>query len=198
MPTTKDHPTTKPRQRKARTPAATPPGPTSIPAGGPTVEIQTRAPEWAMAIRSRASVTDIPRIMAQVLPEAWSAAERLGLRAVMPFARYLSFEASDTEIEPPLIEFEAGVLVDGLVLHGEGRVEPIQLPGGDVAVACHVGPYELLSQTYDLMQRWIIAHERVSSGPMWEVYLDDPETTPVAELRTEVVIPLVGMGPPLV
>jgi effector-binding domain-containing protein len=74
---------------------------------------------------------------------------------------------------------------------GEGRVEPVLLPGGEVAVACHVGPYETLSETYGVMQRWIAEHGRSSSGPMWEVYLDDPSVVPVEQLRTEVVIPLV-------
>jgi len=183
MPTTKERPTTKVRKPTTKRP-------TTKQTTGPTVEIQTRAPESALAVRTWANVVEIPRIMGEALPEAWMAAERLGLRPVMPFARYFTFEAPGTEFEPPQIEFEAGWLIDGVVTYGEGRVEPVQLPGGEVAVATHVGPYELLSQTYDLMQRWVAAHERISSGPMWEVYLDDPNTTPMAELRTEVVIPL--------
>ena len=190
MPTTKERPTTKARPTtRARKPAAKRPSPAPVTAG-PAVEIQTRAPEWALAIRARASVLDIPRVMAEALPEAWVTAERLGLRPVVPFARYFSFEAPEIEFEPPQIEFEAGTLVDGVVMVGEGRVEPVQLPGGEVAVACHVGSYELLSETYAAMQRWIVEHERSSSGPMWEVYLDDPSVVPIERLRTEVVIPL--------
>jgi AraC family transcriptional regulator len=128
--------------------------------------------------------------MGEALPEVWLAAERLGLRPLMPFARYFSFEVPVAEFEPPQIEFEAGVVVDGLTAYGEGRVQPVQLPGGELAVACHVGPYELLSQTYEAMQRWIAEQGRTASGPMWEVYLDDPDTTPMDQLRTEVVIPL--------
>jgi len=184
MPTTKERPTTKEHKPRARRPT------TKQATSGPTVEIQTRAAESALAVRTWASVMEIPRIMGEALPEAWMAAERLGLRPVMPFARYFTFEAPGTEFEPPQIEFEAGWLIDGVVTYGEGRVEPVQLPGGEVAVATHVGPYELLSQTYDLMQRWITEHERTSSGPMWEVYLDDPDKTSTDQLRTEVVIPL--------
>lgn len=183
MPTTKERPPT-----KARKPATKPL--TTTQSTVPQVAIQTRAPEWALAVRARASVMDIPHIMGEVLPEAWSTAERLGLRPVMPFARYFAFDAPLAEFEAPQIEFEAGWLTDGAVTHGDGRVVPVELPGGEVAVATHVGPYELLSQTYDLMQRWITEHDRISSGPMWEVYLDDPDTVPVAELRTEIVIPL--------
>ena len=190
MPTTKEHPATKARPTtRARKPAAK--QPTTAPAAaGPAVEIQTRAPEWALAIRARASVLDIPRVMGEALPEAWLTAERLGLRPVVPFARYFSFEAPEAEFEQPQIEFEAGTLVDGVVMVGEGRVEPVLLPGGEVAVACHVGPYEMLSETYAVMQHWIAEHARRSSGPMWEVYIDDPSVVPIEQLRTEVVIPL--------
>jgi hypothetical protein len=182
-------PTTKERPANTKAPTTSP-----IPSPGhrtePEVEVQTRAPEWALAIRTRASVVEIPRFMGEALPEAWQAAERLGLRPVMPFARYFDFEATGSEFEPPTVEFEAGVLVDGPVEHGEGRVRPVQLPGGEVAVATHVGPYETLAQTYSLMQHWITEHERTSGGPMWEVYLDEPDTTPTDRIRTEVVIPL--------
>jgi GyrI-like small molecule binding domain len=184
MPTTKERPSTKahkPAAKRTTTKQST---------TAAQVEIQTRAPEWALAVHARASVMDIPAVMSQALPEAWLAAEHIGLRPVLPFARYFSFEAGGAEFEPAQIEFEAGVLVDGVVAYGEGRVQPVQLPGGEVAVATHVGPYELLSQTYDLMQHWIADHARTSVGPMWEVYLDDPDTVPVTELRTEVVIPL--------
>ena len=183
MPTTKERPQT--RKRSMTSPIRS-----SGQRSEPAVEVQTRAPEWALAIRTRASVVDIPRFMGEALPEAWQAAERLGVRPVLPFARYFDFEAPGSEFEPPTVEFEAGVVVDGPVERGEGRVQPVQLPGGEVAVATHVGPYETLAQTYGVMQHWITEHERTSGGPMWEVYLDEPETTPSDRLRTEIVIPL--------
>ena len=194
MPTTKERPSTKARKtttaRAAGSPKPTPTRPLA-----PTVEIQARAAEWALAIRTRASVMDIPRFMGEALPEVWQAAERLGLRPVMPFARYFEFEAPTSELETPQVTFEAGVLVDGPVETGEGRVEPVVLPGGEMAVACHVGPYERLAETYEVMQRWLVEVGRTAGGPMWEVYLDDPDTTPLTELRTEVVIPLVATSP---
>ncbi len=156
----------------------------------PTVELQTRVPEWAISIRGRAPMAGIPAFMSVALPEVWTVAERLGLRPVVPFARYHGFEAPGSEFGPPEIDLEAGVLVDGAAAHGEGRVEPIQLPGGEVAVATHVGPYRTLHETYAMVQRWITEHGRTSSRPMWEVYIDDPQLTPTDELRTEVVVPL--------
>jgi effector-binding domain-containing protein len=189
MPTTKERPSTRPHKTTTAR-AARSPKPTPVGASAPTVEIQTRAPEWALAIHTRASLVEIPRFMGEALPEVWYAAERLGLRPVMPFARYFEFEAPTSELEAPQVAFEAGVLVDGPVQVGEGRVEPVMLPGGEMAVACHVGPYERLAETYEVMQRWLVEMGRMAGGPMWEVYIDDPDTTPTLELRTEVVIPL--------
>ena len=190
MPTTKERPSTRVHKTKT-TPIARSPQATPVSASVPTVEVQTRAREWALAIRTRASVMDIPRFMGEALPEVWHVVERLGLRPVVPFARYFEFEAPTSELEVPQVTFEAGVLVDGPVEMGEGRVEPVVLPGGEMAVACHVGPYARLAETYEVMQRWLVEVGRAAGGPMWEVYIDDPDATPVAELRTEVVIPLV-------
>lgn len=190
MPTTKERPATRPRKTTTKHTTTTRPAAKHASAEL-SVEVQTRAPEWALAICTRATVTDIPAVMGDAFSETWTAAERLGLRATMPFARYFAFEASGSEFEPSQIELEAGFLVDGPVERGDGRVELVQLPGGEVATATHVGPYALLHQTYEAMQRWVAEQGRTASGPMWEVYLDNPDTTPVDELRTEVVIPLV-------
>jgi len=51
-------------------------------------------------------------------------------------------------------------------------VVPSQLPAGTIACATHVGPYESLAETYSATQGLAL------SGPMWEVYLSDPQLEP--------------------
>ncbi|MEQ9323100.1 MAG: AraC family transcriptional regulator [Polyangiaceae bacterium] len=62
------------------------------------------------------------------------------------------------------------------------------VPGGRYAVALHVGPHATLTDTYvALLGRWL-PHRGVELArePVVERYLNDPTTTPPAELRTEV------------
>jgi AraC family transcriptional regulator len=72
-----------------------------------------------------------------------------------------------------------------------GLVEQ-RIPGGRYACAIHVGPYEQLGDTWArFMGEWLPrSGHRIADGPCYEVYLNDPTTTPKPELRTEMRIPL--------
>jgi effector-binding domain-containing protein len=75
-----------------------------------------------------------------------------------------------------------------------GDVKFGSTPGGSAVKAIHRGPYQTISETY----REIGAHMRTNHLPMpttsWEVYRNDPQTTPAQDLVTEVYFP-VAAGP---
>lgn len=151
----------------------------------PAFEIQERLAKPAFAIRLHSSVEGIPAMLAVALPEVWKAAEAIGFTPDgPPFVRYLSDFAPD-------LDFEAGVPLARPAPAGHGRAEPVELPGGPVAVAWHVGPYDTLAETYGALMGWIGEQGRTVAGPMWEVYWTDPGTEPdPARWRTEVIIPV--------
>lgn len=147
-------------------------------------EIQERVPRPAISVRLRTPVEAIPGALAEALPEAWHAAEALGLAPDgPPFTRYFTVP-TDT------VEYEAGVTVPAMAPAGSGRAVPTELPGGLVAVAWHIGPYDTLGDTYDALMGWIAEQGRTVAGPMWEVYWTDPGTAPAEEWRTEVLVPV--------
>lgn len=148
-------------------------------------EVQHRAPQATLTIHLHAPVEGIPAACSQALPEAWNAAEALGLApSGPPFVRYFT-------MPPGEVDFEAGVPIAERPATGLGRAEPGELPGGDVAEAWHVGPYGTLHQTYDALMRWIGEQGRAPGGSMWELYWTDPSAEPdPATWRTEVVVPL--------
>ncbi len=151
----------------------------------PAYEIQERTPRPALAIRLHTSVADIPSTLAVALPEVWHAAEAMGLVPDgPPFTRYLSMPGD-------ALDYEAGVPLPIAASAGRGRAVPVELPGGTVAVAWHVGPYETLAETYDALMRWIGEQGRAVAGPMWEVYWSDPAAEPdPSRWRTEVIVPV--------
>ena len=154
----------------------------------PAFEIQEREPKPAFAIRLHTTVEEIPATLAVALGEAWHAAEATGRTPDgPPYTRYLS----DLSEAGAVLDYEAGVPLPSPAPAGQGRAVPVELPGGTVAVAWHVGPYETLGETYGALMRWIGEQGRTVAGPMWEVYWTDPGTEPDPALwRTEVVIPI--------
>jgi AraC family transcriptional regulator len=61
----------------------------------------------------------------------------------------------------------------------------------------HVGPYDTLRSTYDRIDAWLREHKAIQGEadwarymPMWEEYLNDPQTTPASELITRIYLPL--------
>ena len=74
----------------------------------------------------------------------------------------------------------------------DGEVECIELPAVRAAVTTHIGPYEGLPAAYEALHAK--AHEEgwELEQTMWEEYWSDPQSTPPAEWRTEIVWPLRG------
>jgi len=74
----------------------------------------------------------------------------------------------------------------------EAPVEAATLPGGEYAVITHQGPYERLEETYaQIMGRWMATSGRdIRETPWFEVYRNDPASTPPELLITDIHIPL--------
>jgi AraC family transcriptional regulator len=145
---------------------------------------EERAAKPILAIRLVTPVEGIPAALAVALPEVWHAAEELGLAPDgPPYTRYFTMPA-------PEIEYEAGVPLAAPAPTAVGRATPGELPGGTVAVAWHVGPYDRLGDTYRALEAWIAEQGRAVGGPMWEVYWTDPDSAPPEEWRTEIVVPV--------
>ncbi len=66
------------------------------------------------------------------------------------------------------------------------------LPAGRYAKTTHHGTYAHLADTWaKLMGDWLPkSGHRVGEGPSYEVYVNDPRSTPTAELLTELYLPI--------
>lgn len=99
-----------------------------------------------------------------------------------PFARYHMLGEGRFEVE-------AGFPATRPI-KGNDEIQPSELPGGQVAVTIHTGPYDAMQLAYQALVSWVSEHGGELAGDPWEVYFSDPSTEPdPATWRTQVVQP---------
>lgn len=94
----------------------------------------------------------------------------------------------DPEVTPEeKLRYDACLEV-GPKVQPEGDVGVQELEGGDFATAVHEGSYAKLGETYDaLLGGWLPRSGRKPGPPpAIQEYLNDPRTTPEAQLRTKI------------
>ena len=90
-----------------------------------------------------------------------------------------------------IFDMECGFPI-GNIVEGTGRIKRSKLPGGKAVTAIHIGPYETLNETYDLVLSWIKENGFQVDGDMWETYLTDPCKIPdSSKWITEISFPVI-------
>ncbi|HEY8329497.1 MAG TPA: GyrI-like domain-containing protein [Rhodanobacter sp.] len=91
-------------------------------------------------------------------------------------------------------EFDCALAFEGEVAAGEGTMS-LRLGGGQWARLHHVGSYAGLESLTDaLLAHWLPGSSYVlRDEPLFHHYLDDPEQTPEAVLRTDIYLPVMPL-----
>ncbi|TAH35198.1 MAG: hypothetical protein EYC70_13245 [Planctomycetota bacterium] len=147
-------------------------------ANDPGFAVTQRKETLTASVRVRCKPEQLQQQLAIIFPEVMGHLNRVQVApAGAPFTRYHAFGDE--------IDLEAGIPVSGK-FDGNGRVKLSSLPGGEVVSGMHVGPYEELSRTHELLAQWVAAEGLTPQGGPWEVYWTDPglERDP-AKWRTE-------------
>jgi AraC family transcriptional regulator len=118
---------------------------------------------------------------------------RLGKEGLLgPGTQFIGVCHDDPEVTPPeKLPYDACVTVDSdFVAQDDVGVQTIG--GGEYAVTTHVGPYNLLGQTYaQLLGQWLPRSGReLRSEPSLEFYLNTPGSTAPQDLITDIYAPL--------
>jgi effector-binding domain-containing protein len=76
------------------------------------------------------------------------------------------------------------------------RIEVIELPPADLAVAVHSGAHDDIDVTYGRLGSWVVEHALAVNGPVDETYVVAPRDTPTpADWRTEIGWPVFRLTP---
>lgn len=153
---------------------------------GYTIERFERQPTLGM--RTRTPVERIAAFYDRAYPLVLECIRAHGLEpAGPPFALMRNADPTDLDVEVgwPVAHALAGAgeAVDGEIVGGE-------IPPSRVATFVHVGSYADLPDVYRKLQQWMSSEGLHGTGTMYEMYLDDPRETPVAERRTKIAFPL--------
>ena len=65
-----------------------------------------------------------------------------------------------------------------------------ELPGGKMAKITHKGPYEKCEEAYNKLFSWIEEKNMKITGPIREVYLNDPNEVGMEETLTDIYAPI--------
>jgi AraC family transcriptional regulator len=73
---------------------------------------------------------------------------------------------------------------------GNREIKFYELPGGKMVHTVHRGPYESCEPTYNNLFAWIETNGLQISGPIREVYPNDPREVKPEEIITEIFVPV--------
>ena len=106
--------------------------------------------------------------------------------------QFIGVSHDDPAVTPEdKLRYDACLTIDRDV-EPKGEVGVQTVSGGRYAVFMHEGPYENLHKTYDeAYGQWLPSSgEKLRDLPCFELYLNDPNSTKPADLRTEIFIPI--------
>ena len=144
------------------------------------VQIRTLETQATMMVHKVIPYDKLGEAFMEAMPKVGAYAG--GVAVGPPFGRYPSFS-------PEQVDVEIGIPV-AAAMEPSDDIEPGEIPGGRYAVAVHVGAYDTLPQTYDALYAWVRENGHTDNGAPFESYIDDPQTKPMDEVRTEVCIPI--------
>jgi effector-binding domain-containing protein len=146
-------------------------------------ELVDRSAQPTLFIRTRTAVQDLPRVVGQAYGAIMQYAGSLGVQPCgAPFVAYHNMDMQDLDIEVGFPFAQE--------LTGHGNIQVGGIPGGQAVTCMHIGPYDQVGGAYEAVQKWVEANSYIPVGVAYEFYLNDPQTTPPAELQTQVVFPL--------
>lgn len=149
-----------------------------------SIEIVETKETPAIAIREKARVTEIPAVMFRMFGELYPHLGRDVECAGPPFALYHSWEGE-------IMDMEVGFPIAGKGVEA-GNIRTIKLPAVRAAMAVHVGPYDRMTETYNIVMEWMKGNGHRPASYMWEEYLNSPQEVPPDQLMTRIYWPILS------
>jgi effector-binding domain-containing protein len=96
-----------------------------------------------------------------------------------------TFEDAERAEREGSADVEVALPISGYI-EDTGDIKCYELSGGTMAKILSKGPYEECGPAYERLYSWIAENGKRVSGPLREVYLNDPNEVPPSEIITEI------------
>jgi effector-binding domain-containing protein len=147
------------------------------------IEIKRTKARPAVTMREKVELKDLAETMGRMYQGVADFLQEKGVPiAGPPFAFYNSWP-------PNAVDVECGFPVEKEI-KATGKVHSFTLPSVKAVVTVHKGPYQEMTVTYGHVMDWMKENKVSPADYMWEVYLNDPTSTSMEELLTEIVWPI--------
>ncbi|MDD1644912.1 MAG: GyrI-like domain-containing protein [Methanomicrobiales archaeon] len=144
--------------------------------------------QQVLGMRRRGRYTMIPELLMTIITHAM----KNGVAIAGPPV-FVCHETSSEAVRAANLAGTADVEVAWPVagtVKGAGEIRAYTLPGGKMARILHHGPYEACESTYLRLFTWIGERGLQISGPVREMYLNDPREVPPDQILTEILAPV--------
>jgi len=146
------------------------------------------APQKVLGLRRTGSYDEI----GPMIKEIASYIQEKGFTPLGPPAyicHEMTMEAVQTAAENGLADIEVVFPVDDGI-EGRDEIQAYDLPGGRMVRIIHMGAYRDSGETYNELFTWLAEKNLSVTGPIREVYMNDPETTEEDLLVTWIYAPV--------
>ena len=151
----------------------------------PTVSVVTAHPRLLAAVRREITLGQIGSAWREALDKVWAVLRSQPGLWTDGHNVFLYHHGKGRDA-PMRVDFGVEVTRS---FEATGEVKATHTPGGEVAQAIHVGPYERLGETHLAIHRWAAENGKTFAGTSWEIYAD-PTPDP-SKLQTTVAYLLV-------
>jgi effector-binding domain-containing protein len=131
-------------------------------------------------------------LIAQMLPKLYEFAASHGAEFTGPPV-FVCHERTIDDVMKADQEGKADIEIAFPILQEIEETEEIkcyELQGGTMAKIIHKGPYEKCAPTYEKLFLWIEQNGKTITGPIREIYLNDPQEVGIKEALTEIYAPI--------
>jgi AraC family transcriptional regulator len=148
--------------------------------------VETSEQDYLYAIgKTSMAPAEISRAMGEAFQEVWNFMQAKSIPAAGS-ALAVYYDYSEDEME-----FRAGFFIaPEHAGKAEGAVMADKTPATRAVHALHTGPYSTLQEIYSKIMGEMKWNGHHYGKPTWELYLNDPDVVPEAELKTEIFIAL--------
>jgi effector-binding domain-containing protein len=149
------------------------------------IQVVTLEARPFVGIRRTVPQAELGAMFGEVLPQVGRWCAENGVRPTsMPIGVYhaVNRETHEFDVQPGFFVAEAG--------QQDGDISFDETAAGEALMATHVGPYETLGETWQALFAKAAEMGRSVSKSSWESYVDDPGEVEVAQLRTEIYVPI--------